>query len=132
MKEDNPNKNAKPYKVILVGSQSVGKSTLLHRIIESKFEPNYTSTIGVDFKTVVVPLGAKQIILQIWDTAGQEKFKSLTQAYFKGAHACICVYDLTDFQSLGRAEEYLKYAIDINIHKDCIFLLGNKSDQVEG
>lgn len=82
--------------MILVGNQSVGKSSLLHRIVSSNFDPNFTSTIGVDFKIVVVPLGVKQIALQIWDTAGQEKFKALTQSYFKGAQACICVYDLSE------------------------------------
>ncbi len=64
-------KGQKSYKIILVGSQAVGKSSLLHRIIESKFDPNYTSTIGVDFKTLAIPIGTKKIILQIWDTAGQ-------------------------------------------------------------
>jgi small GTP-binding protein len=64
-------KGVKPYKVILIGPQAVGKSSLLHRIIESKFEENYTATIGVDFKMVVVQSGLKKVILQIWDTAGQ-------------------------------------------------------------
>lgn len=86
----------KPYKIILVGSQAVGKSSLLHRIIESKFDLNYTPTIGVDFKTLSVPVGQKQVVLQIWDTAGQEKFKALTGTYFRGSQGCICVYDIND------------------------------------
>lgn len=86
--------STRPYKIILVGSQAVGKSSLLHRIIDSKFDENYTTTIGVDFKTIVVPVSNKQIGLQIWDTAGQEKFKALTETYFRGAHGCICVFDI--------------------------------------
>lgn len=70
MIENQANK-PKPYKIILVGSQAVGKSSLLHRIIESKFDLNYTPTIGVDFKTISVPVGQKHVMLQIWDTAGQ-------------------------------------------------------------
>lgn len=88
----------------MVGGQAVGKSSLLFRIIESKFDPSYTSTIGVDFKTVSVAVGQKQVVLQIWDTAGQEKFRSLTQTYFRGAQGCICVYDINDGDSLIRAE----------------------------
>jgi small GTP-binding protein len=70
MKEGIP-KGAKPYKVILVGAQASGKSSLLHRMVEGRFEEGYTTTIGVDFKTVVVQTGLRKIALQIWDTAGQ-------------------------------------------------------------
>lgn len=57
----------------------------------------------MDFKTIVVPVGLKQIILQIWDTAGQEKFRALTQSYFRSAQGCICVYDINDPESLKKA-----------------------------
>lgn len=103
-------KKSKPYKIILVGTQAVGKSSLLFRIIESKFDQNYSSTIGVDFKNVVVTVGQKQVELQIWDTAGQQKFKALTQTYYRGAQGCICVYDINDDDSLIKAEGYIRDA----------------------
>ena len=61
----------KPYKVIMVCMQAVGKSSLLYRIIESKFELDYHTTIGIDFRLVKVNTSNKEITLQIWDTAGQ-------------------------------------------------------------
>ena len=101
-------RSAKPYKVILVGCQSVGKSSLLHRIISSNFDPNFTTTIGVDFKTVVVPLGVKQIALQIWDTAGQERYRAITSAYYRGAVGALLLYDLSKHSTYENVERWLR------------------------
>jgi Ras-related protein Rab-1A len=84
------------FKVIIVGPQAVGKSSILFRLSEAKFNTAYLSTVGIDFKTYATQVGDKQYSLQIWDTAGQEKFRSLTSTYYKGSQACICVFDLAD------------------------------------
>ena len=92
----------KAYKVILVGPQSTGKSSILNRLNDKKFELNCTSTVGVDFKNIDFDIGDRMCTLQIWDTAGQEKFRSLTASYYKGSHACICVFDLNNLETLEK------------------------------
>lgn len=92
----------KAFKVIIVGPQAVGKSSILYRLSESQFNPNYLSTVGIDFKTYTVQIAEKNYSLQIWDTAGQEKFRSLTATYYKGSQGCVCVFDLTDPESLAK------------------------------
>ncbi len=86
----------KAFKIILVGTQSVGKSSILSQLINSNFPTNYQATIGIDYHTHAVKVGNVSYSLQIWDTAGQEKFRSLTTTYYKNSNACFCIYDLED------------------------------------
>lgn len=86
----------KAFKVILVGMQSVGKSSILCRLVNSQFPQNYQATVGIDYHTYSAIVDNKSYSLQIWDTAGQQKFRALTGTYFKNCNACICVYDLND------------------------------------
>ena len=76
-------------------------------------------------------LGNKIYSLQIWDTAGQEKFRALTSSYYKGAHACVCVFDLSVPETLTKCEYYIDKALEEEIEKECIVLVGNKGD-IEG
>ena len=105
----------KGFKIILVGPQAVGKSSILSRLIETKFTTNYMSTIGVDFKTYQVNVAEQMYAIQIWDTAGQEKFRSLTSNYYKGANGCICVFDLSDPSTLPKCEYYIEKAMEEGI-----------------
>ena len=82
--------------MIIVGPQAVGKSSILFRLSESTFNNAYTSTIGIDFKTYSTNVGDKSFSLQIWDTAGQEKFRALTGTYYKGSQGCVVVFDISD------------------------------------
>ena len=66
--------------------------------------------------------------MQIWDTAGQEKFKALTSTYFKGSQGCVVVFDLSDESTIERCDYYLNKALEEGISKECIFFIGNKSD----
>lgn len=74
--------------------QSVGKSSILGQLVNSQFPLAYQATVGIDYHTYTATVNNKSYSLQIWDTAGQEKFRALTSAYFKNCNACICVYDL--------------------------------------
>lgn len=86
------------------------------------------STIGIDFKTYNIEIESNVYSLQIWDTAGQEKFRALTSTYYKGSQGCVCVFDLSDITSLEKCEYYLNKAIEENIPRECIYLVGNKKD----
>ncbi|KAL8538720.1 hypothetical protein ACS0TY_000654 [Phlomoides rotata] len=121
------------FKVLLVGDSSVGKSSLLLSFISNcqQSPHNLSPTIGVDFKIKLLTTRGKRLKLTIWDTAGQEKFRSLTSSYYRGAHGIIIVYDVTrreTFTSLSKtwAKELERYCTD----PDCIkILVGNKLDR---
>ena len=83
------------FKVLLIGDAGVGKSSILLRFVDDTFNPNQTSTIGVDFKPKVMKVRNMKIQVTIWDTAGQERFRTLTTGYYKGAQGIILVYDVT-------------------------------------
>ncbi len=91
------------FKILLVGDSGVGKSSLLLRFATGDFE-ELSSTIGVDFKSKVVDVGGKRVKLTVWDTTGQERFRTLTSSYYRGAHGIVYVFDVTrreTFESLG-------------------------------
>eukprot|EP01121_Diplochlamys_sp_Union-15-3_P012535 TRINITY_DN3768_c0_g1_i2.p1 TRINITY_DN3768_c0_g1~~TRINITY_DN3768_c0_g1_i2.p1 ORF type:complete len:205 (+),score=34.71 TRINITY_DN3768_c0_g1_i2:28-642(+) len=116
------------FKVLLVGESGVGKTCLLTRYADDKFDPVYLSTIGVDFRFRMLDLGDTKLKLQIWDTAGQERFRNITTSYYRGAHGVFLVYDVTDQRSFDK----LPYWID-EIKHHCqpnikVIIIGNKSD----
>ena len=74
----------------------MGKSCVLVRFVDDKFNPSFITTIGIDFKIKTVDINGKKIKLQLWDTAGQERFRTITTAYYRGAMGIILVYDVTD------------------------------------
>ena len=87
------------FKVLIIGDSSVGKSNILLRFSDNIFYETFLPTIGVDFKIKNLSVYEKQVKLNIWDTAGQDRFKTITAAYYKGAHGVIVVFDITDRNS---------------------------------
>jgi small GTP-binding protein len=83
-------------KLIVIGDSGVGKTNILLRYCDSDFKSNYVATIGVDFKVKPIAVDGRKLKLQIWDTAGQERFKTINQAYYKGAAGIVLVYSVTD------------------------------------
>jgi Ras-related protein Rab-1A len=118
-------------KVLLVGDSGVGKSCILLRYADDHYVESYISTIGVDFKIRTIEIEDKIVKLQIWDTGGQERFRSITSSFYRGAHGVILVYDVSDFFSFQNLSQWIKeierYSCD-NISK---LLVGNKSDLVD-
>lgn len=117
------------FKILLIGSSGVGKSSILLRYTDDEFNSHWMSTIGVDFKvkTLTRP-DNKKVKIQIWDTAGQERFRSITHAYYRGAHGIFLVFDVTDRVSFNDCKRWWS---DIEHHaRDdvCVFLIGNKVD----
>ena len=119
------------FKVLLLGDSDVGKSSLILRYTEETFNSKLVNSIGVDFKMKKREIDGKVIKVQIWDTAGHERFRSITYSYYRGANAIIIVFDLSDKKSFISITEWLKQIekhAKENVFK---FLVGNKSDLVE-
>ncbi|XP_048640991.1 ras-related protein Rab-36 isoform X4 [Marmota marmota marmota] len=116
-------------KVVVVGDLYVGKTSLIHRFCKNVFDRDYKATIGVDFEIERFEIAGIPYSLQIWDTAGQEKFKCIASAYYRGAQVIITAFDLTDVQTLEHTRQWLEDALRENEAGSCfIFLVGTKKD----
>ena len=116
------------FKVVLVGDSGVGKTNILSKYIKNEFHEDSKSTIGVEFGSKQLKIEGHKIKAQIWDTAGQEKYKAITSAYYKGAKGAFVVYDITrkeTFNSVDRWINDLKTSADKNL---TIIMIGNKCD----
>ncbi len=83
-------------KVIIIGESGGGKTNLITRFCQNHFKDSYVATIGVDFKIKTIMIDEKKYKMQIWDTAGQQRFKNITQTYYKGAAGIILTYSIID------------------------------------
>lgn len=83
------------YKIVILGDVSVGKTSLISRIVDNKFNEKYEPSIGVDFASKNIIYREKSFKTQIWDTAGQEKYRSLIPSYIRGSNIIVIVFDLT-------------------------------------
>jgi Ras-related protein Rab-1A len=116
------------FKILLIGSSSVGKSSLLLRFADHTFTEHFISTIGVDFKIRTLSTNGKTIKLQIWDTAGQERFRTITSSYYRGSHAIIITYDITSQDSFDRIEGWVEEIKQYGSSDVYQILVGNKCD----
>ncbi len=117
------------FKYIVIGDTSVGKSWLVLKSIEDRLRQNHEITIGVEFGAKVVKLDDTNIKLQIWDTAGQENFRSITRSYYRAAAGALLVYDVTCEQSFSNLQDWIK-EVDENGNPNIVkILVGNKTDQ---
>ncbi|KAM6079859.1 ras-related protein Rab-17 isoform 2-T2 [Theristicus caerulescens] len=116
------------YKVVLLGNTSVGKSSLAYRYVKNDFKESLP-TVGCSFFTQMLNLEVATVKFEIWDTAGQEKYHSVCHLYYRGAHAALLVYDITNKETLNRAKLWLR-----DLEKEflpdeiVIALVGNKTD----
>ena len=122
-------------KVIILGESGVGKTALLNHYVNNQFIEDYKATIGADFMTKDIEVDNNSICLQLWDTAGQERFRSLGNAFYRGADAAILVYDITDLSSFQKIDEWKESFLNLCDTNDKddesqfpILLLGNKDD----
>ena len=115
------------YKILLIGNSSVGKSSIFNRYVDNCYSDLSVSTIGVDFKIKTLKINNKIIKLQIWDTNGQERFKAITNSYYRNSHGIIVVFDITDRKSFTGLRNWLNDA-DRYSENTCKILVGNKSD----
>jgi small GTP-binding protein len=116
-------------KILIIGDAGCGKSSLINRYINGEYNDNYYNTIGVDFKIKYYEKNGKKIKMNIWDTAGQEKFKSLVSSYYRNSDIIILVFDLTNYISFRNIEKWYS-DIEYICKKDNLqlFLVGTKAD----
>ena len=116
------------FKILLLGDSGVGKSSLLLRYTKNEFISDLRSTIGVEFALKYLTIDNFQLKVQIWDTAGMERYRSITNAYYKGAKGVIVVYDICRKKSFENVDKWID---DFKSKADddaVIILIGNKSD----
>ncbi|XP_051575430.1 ras-related protein Rab-25-like [Myxocyprinus asiaticus] len=116
------------FKVVLIGESGVGKSNLLSRFTKNEFSHDSRTTIGVEFSTRTVQLNGLTIKAQIWDTAGLERYRAITSAYYRGAVGALLVYDISKHLTYESAERWLKELYDHADPHIVVMLVGNKTD----
>lgn len=116
------------FKYIIIGDTGVGKSCLLLQFTDKRFQPVHDLTIGVEFGARLITIDNNQIKLQIWDTAGQESFRSITRSYYRDAAGALLVYDITRRESFNHLSRWLEEARQNGNPNMTIMLIGNKSD----
>ncbi|XP_028327655.1 ras-related protein Rab-25-like [Gouania willdenowi] len=116
------------FKVVLIGESGVGKTNLLSRFTKNEFNHDSRTTIGVEFSTRTVQLGGFTAKAQIWDTAGLERYRAITSAYYRGAVGALMVYDITKHPTYDGVERWLKELYEHAESNIVIMLVGNKSD----
>ncbi|KAJ3426654.1 rab2a member ras oncogene family [Anaeramoeba flamelloides] len=115
-------------KYIIIGDSGVGKTSLLNRFTTNEFIPSHEPTIGVQFATKNLELFGKKIKLQIWDTAGQESYRSITRSFYRGALCALLVYDVTQKKTFSGLENWLHDLLTYSRSEIQIILVGNKAD----
>eukprot|EP01105_Mastigella_eilhardi_P016867 TRINITY_DN3862_c0_g1_i1.p1 TRINITY_DN3862_c0_g1~~TRINITY_DN3862_c0_g1_i1.p1 ORF type:complete len:221 (-),score=67.06 TRINITY_DN3862_c0_g1_i1:144-806(-) len=116
------------FKYIIVGDTAVGKSCLLLQFTDKRFQPVHDLTLGVEFGSRNVPVCGAQVKLQIWDTAGQEKFRSITRSYYRGSAGALLVYDITRRDTFDHLTTWLEDCRGNSTQNIVVMLIGNKAD----
>lgn len=94
------------FKLIVIGDSGIGKSCLMHRMCHNEFTEDHEVTVGVEFGSLLIKMKEIAFKLQIWDTAGQESFQSITKIFYRGAHAVLLTYDLTSMDSFMNLQHW--------------------------
>jgi small GTP-binding protein len=119
------------FKILLLGDTNVGKTCFLLRYVEDIYNENHLSTVGVDYKTKLISFSEipdEFIKLQIWDTAGQDRFRCITKNYYRGSNGIMLVYDITSWSSFLNIKNWITQIKDYLGDSACITLVANKID----
>ena len=116
------------FKYIIIGDTAVGKSCLLLQFSDKRFKKTHDLTIGVEFGSRVVSVNEKTVKIQIWDTAGQESFRSITRAYYRGTAGALIVYDITRRDTFEHVLKWLEEFRENSSPEVVCMLIGNKTD----
>ena len=117
------------FKVLLLGDSTVGKTCFLMRFTENTFQEIHMSTIGLDYRFKKMTLENQEVAtVQIWDTAGQDRFRAITKNYYKGAHGILLIYDVTNQKSFDNVKNWVGQIRENASEKAIIYIVGNKVD----
>ena len=120
------------FKILLIGESHVGKTEFISRFIDDKLRSeNLLIPIGINFKVKTINFKGKKIKLNIWDISGQERIRNITQTFYKGAHALIFMYDVTDQNSFKNLSNWIKQ-VEAHGEKNLVkVLVGNNCDKLD-
>ncbi|OQO09395.1 Ras-related protein Rab-6B [Cryoendolithus antarcticus] len=118
----------KKFKLVFLGEQSVGKTSLITRFMYDSFDSTYQATIGIDFLSKTMYLEDRTVRLQLWDTAGQERFRSLIPSYIRDSSVAVVVYDITSRKSFEQTRKWVEDVRGERGSDVIIVLVGNKTD----
>ncbi|XP_065226027.1 ras-related protein Rab-21 [Planococcus citri] len=116
------------FKIVLLGEGAVGKTSIVLRYVEDKFNDKHLSTLQASFLNKKLNVGGKRVNLAIWDTAGQEKFHALGPIYYRMSNGAVLVYDITDEDSFQKVKNWVKELKKMLGQDICIVIVGNKTD----
>ena len=119
------------FKILLIGDSSVGKTSILNSFTNGSFDLDIKNTIGVGVKTKHLKVKEKLTRLLIFDTAGQERFRTLTSGFYRGGHGILMVYDMTSRESFNNLKYWMKEIIQYSTNDPIIMVISNKSDLKE-
>lgn len=119
------------YKIIIIGDSQVGKTAITSRYLSNAFHYNTMTTIGIDFRIKKIVKDGVEHKMEIWDSAGQERFRTITKTFVRGAKGIVLVYDITDRSSYDKISDWIKFVDSIEISEKIFMLIGNKSDMVD-
>jgi len=120
------------YKILLLGDTSVGKSCLLLRFCDNSFQEAHLTTIGLDFRLKTINLkDDRKVKIQIWDTAGEDRFRSITRNYYKGAKGILLIFDVTNKETFTHVRDWIERIHEESPEGITICLVGNKIDMNE-
>ena len=120
------------YKILILGDSSVGKTCFLTRYADNTFQELHMSTIGIDYKLKNIQMeNGRTVKLQIWDTAGQDRFRSITKNYYKGANGIIVIYSVTDKKTFNNVKNWVNQIKSEVDERVTIILVANKIDDEE-
>ena len=116
------------FKLIVVGNISTGKSSILNRFVNETFEEDYQATIGLDFQSKNITIHDQDVRLILYDTAGQEKFRSLIPMYIREAQIILLIYDVSNRESFESLPKWFSDILDVKNNEAVFVLVGNKID----
>ena len=121
-------KSIQKLSFVVIGDTGVGKSCLLLQFVDRRFSAVHDLTIGVDCGSRIIELEGVRVMLQIWDTAGQESFRSIARSYYRDAAGALLVFDVPRRETFTHLERWLQETKQFASQQICITLVGNKAD----
>ena len=118
-------------RVVVIGDASVGKTSILNQLIDNNFHEHEQSTVGANYQLYVEEIDGIKIEIQIWDTAGQEKFRSLGPIYYRNSNGAIIMFDMTSRKTFEDLDEWIQSLTNVTGNGTVIFIVGNKADLTE-